>query len=217
MFLPVGKRFPRKISLRSVLIWPFVLQILGAVGLVGYLSYRSGRESVEKPADRLIVETGDRVEQQLENYLGSAKRVNLTNLAAYESGVLNLKDFNALGNYFYRQVKLHDFAHVNFGGVDGSFIGAGRGKFLKNLDRSDSRRIFIVERATGKLVATSTDESPAPVVEGKARRISGKESRDPIVREISKILPSLDNGLKLSRFKVEGENLFVRLVPYRNE
>ena len=40
----------RQIPLRLVLVLPFVLQIVGAVGLVGYLSYRSGQQAVKKPA-----------------------------------------------------------------------------------------------------------------------------------------------------------------------
>ena len=40
----------RQIPLRAVLIVPFVLQIVGAVGLVGFLSYRSGQEAVENMA-----------------------------------------------------------------------------------------------------------------------------------------------------------------------
>jgi len=34
------------IPLRTVLIVPFVLQILGAVGIVGYLSFRNGQQAV---------------------------------------------------------------------------------------------------------------------------------------------------------------------------
>jgi hypothetical protein len=37
-----------RIPLRLVLIIPFVLQIVGAVGLVGYLCYCNGQESVNQ-------------------------------------------------------------------------------------------------------------------------------------------------------------------------
>jgi len=36
------QRVLSNVLLRTVLIVPFVLQILGAVGLVGYLSFRNG-------------------------------------------------------------------------------------------------------------------------------------------------------------------------------
>lgn len=39
-----------KVPLRIVLIVPFVLQIFGTVGLVGYLSLRNGRKAVNDVA-----------------------------------------------------------------------------------------------------------------------------------------------------------------------
>ena len=59
----------RQIPLKLVLIVPFVLQIVGAVGLVGYLSYQSGQQAVEEMAKPLMTEVGDRINQNLTNYL----------------------------------------------------------------------------------------------------------------------------------------------------
>ncbi|TAG55098.1 MAG: hypothetical protein EAZ28_23400 [Oscillatoriales cyanobacterium] len=39
--------------LRAVLIVPFVLQIMGAVGIVGYLSFRNGQKAVNDLASQL--------------------------------------------------------------------------------------------------------------------------------------------------------------------
>ncbi|NJM58067.1 MAG: hypothetical protein HC857_12420 [Synechococcales cyanobacterium RU_4_20] len=46
---PMRHRF----SLRSLLIWPFVLQTIGTVGLVGYLSFRNGQLAVQKLTTQL--------------------------------------------------------------------------------------------------------------------------------------------------------------------
>ncbi|CAC5343241.1 MULTISPECIES: hypothetical protein [Planktothrix] len=56
---PKTAKKTRQIPLRLLLIVPFVLQIVGAVGLVGYLSYRSGQKAVEDMAKPLMVEIGD--------------------------------------------------------------------------------------------------------------------------------------------------------------
>ena len=56
---PKTAKKTRQIPLRLLLIVPFVLQIVGAVGLVGYLSYRSGQKAVEDRAKPLMVEIGD--------------------------------------------------------------------------------------------------------------------------------------------------------------
>ena len=49
-----------KATLRTVLIVPFVLQIVGAVGLVGYLSWRNGQQAVNDVASKLRREISDR-------------------------------------------------------------------------------------------------------------------------------------------------------------
>ncbi|MEA5418830.1 ATP-binding protein [Spirulina sp. CCNP1310] len=114
-----------KIPLRWVLIIPFVVQIVIAVGLVGYWSDRSGEQAVSRLGDRLLRKMGDRVEQRLEQYLGAARIVNHLNQQAIESGVLNLEDRESLGKYFHQQAKFHGFSYVNYGSEDGGFVGAG--------------------------------------------------------------------------------------------
>jgi hypothetical protein len=63
----------KNIPLAWVLVVPFVLQVVGAVGLVGYLSYRTCEKSVEDLARRLMVSAGDRVDQHLDSFLGNAQ------------------------------------------------------------------------------------------------------------------------------------------------
>jgi hypothetical protein len=106
-----------RIPLKFVLIVPFVLQIIGAVALVGYLSYRSGQQAVEKLADELLTETNNRIKQHLDSYLGKAQEINRMNVNAFKSGVLDLNDFPALGKYFYHQVRTFNFPAVTFGSV----------------------------------------------------------------------------------------------------
>jgi len=116
-----------KVPLRTLLIVPFVLQTVGVVTLVGYFSYCSGQEAVENLANQLMREENERVQQHLNSYLGKAQEVNRTNVDAFESGILDLNNFNALGKYFYRQVQAHNFAYLNFGRKKGECIGAGYG------------------------------------------------------------------------------------------
>jgi len=40
-----------KLSLRTVIIVPFVLQLVGSVGLVGYLSFRNGQKAAPSSAN----------------------------------------------------------------------------------------------------------------------------------------------------------------------
>lgn len=45
-----------KLPLGVVMIVPFVLEIVGAVGLVGYLSFRNGQKAVNNLASQLMSE-----------------------------------------------------------------------------------------------------------------------------------------------------------------
>jgi PAS domain S-box-containing protein len=69
---PAAQLF-RKLPLRTVLIVPFVLLTVSAVGLVGFLSFQSGRESIEDLAHQLIEQVGERIGDRLTNDSGPSK------------------------------------------------------------------------------------------------------------------------------------------------
>jgi GAF domain-containing protein/PAS domain-containing protein len=101
-------RVAGKLPLRTVLIVPFVLQIVGTVGLVGYLSYKNGQQAVEDLAYQLIDEVDARVEQNLQNYLDVPKHINQNHAAAIRTKVLDWKDFSSLERYFAQQLQIYD-------------------------------------------------------------------------------------------------------------
>ena len=86
----------QQIPLRLLLIVPFVLQIVGAVGLVGYLSYRSGQKAVEDMATLLMSEIGDRIDQNLNSYLGAPEQLTKTNASLIRQGILDYQNLPAL-------------------------------------------------------------------------------------------------------------------------
>ncbi|MEA5619367.1 ATP-binding protein [Cronbergia sp. UHCC 0137] len=98
----------RQIPLRLVLIIPFVLQIVGAVGLVGYLSYRSGQKAVEDMAKPLMKEIGDRIHQNLANYLTKPTEITRNHAVAFQLGILNWRDLATLEKYFWQQSEIFD-------------------------------------------------------------------------------------------------------------
>ncbi|MEY3869109.1 MAG: hypothetical protein RLZZ338_3000, partial [Cyanobacteriota bacterium] len=93
----------RKIPLRLVLIVPFVLQIVGAVGLVGYLSYLSGEKAVEDMAKPLMSEVGDRIDQNLTNYLQKTTQVIRNNATSIQLGLLPWQNLKMMKRYFWQQ------------------------------------------------------------------------------------------------------------------
>ncbi|MGK7920370.1 MAG: ATP-binding protein [Trichodesmium sp.] len=314
------KFYQRKIPLYLILTTQFAAQVIAIVSLVGYLSYRTGQKSVKQLADQLMGEQGSRIVQHLDSYLGKAQEINLTNLEAVKTGVLDLNDFETLGKYFYKQIQLFDFAFINFGGEDGSFIGSGyvsgkeaiiaemprnnigvvtrysvddqgnrnevlkvientkrnnmswyiealkAGKpiwssiynwtdvsniisiaasapvydeqqnflgvlvvdlelnqlsqFLQQLKGDRSGRIFIMERS-GLIVATSGDESPAPIIDGKATRLNALNSENSLIRDVTQHLKqrygNLQEITKLQFLHPQlPESPFVQVRPYRD-
>ncbi|MFB2938481.1 PAS domain S-box protein [Aerosakkonemataceae cyanobacterium BLCC-F154] len=120
LFLP---RFPvnsAKISLRWLLVVPFVLQTVGAVALVGYFSYRSGQQAVEKLAHQLMKNVGLQVTQELDRYLQNAHQFNQQQITAIESDAINLENLDRLHRYLILQHRqAEDLTTLLFGTPQG--------------------------------------------------------------------------------------------------
>ncbi|HEY9830110.1 MAG TPA: PAS domain S-box protein, partial [Stenomitos sp.] len=120
-----ASRVTGKLPLRTVLIVPFVLQIVGTVGLVGYLSYKNGYHEVSHLATQLQLEINSRIAQHLDSYLAVPSQLNKINIDAYELKLLNLFDFKSTGQYFWKQLHTFNISYINFATPKGEFIGAG--------------------------------------------------------------------------------------------
>jgi len=92
-------------KLRTLLVFPFVLQIIGAVGLVGYLSFRNGQQAVNELAFKLQSDVSARVDQHLDSYLGLAQQMNQVNLNVIDQGLLDLNNLEQSKRYFWLQAK----------------------------------------------------------------------------------------------------------------
>jgi signal transduction histidine kinase/CheY-like chemotaxis protein len=117
-----------KMPLRTVLIVPFVLQIVGAVGLVGYLSFKNGQQAVNDLANQLMGETSDRIGQKLNNYLAVPRTIDRINANAIALNQLNLQDPNSLTRNFWQQRFLFDEVNISaiyFGSAERDFTGLG--------------------------------------------------------------------------------------------
>ncbi len=146
---PFIRSFLTRVPLRAILIVPFVLQILGAVGLVGYLSFRNGEQAVNEMAGKLRSEMSARVEGELKSYLDSPHGFNRINAATFAEGQLDMVNAsNAV--QFLRQLQVSDFIYASYCGdekeqfllafryAEGSqskiVLGASNATSLYNLD-----------------------------------------------------------------------------------
>lgn len=310
----------KKLPLRTVFIVPFVVQLIGTVGLVGYLAFKNGQQDVNELSLKLRQEISDRIAHQLDDFLSIPDQINQINSSAIELGMLNTSNFESTGRYFWKQMQVFDVGYISFGNTQGEFIGVERlengnllinevsrskpgklyiyatdkqgnrtkllgvkdweprqeawytdavkaGKpiwsqiyqwedrpdvisisasypiynktkkisgvlsidhllaqmsnFLARLKVSRSGKIFILER-NGFLVASSTQERPFRVVNGKAKRIKASDSKYDLIRLTTKYLTDhFDNLSKIDQnqkldFKIAGQRQFIQLTPWRD-
>jgi diguanylate cyclase (GGDEF)-like protein/PAS domain S-box-containing protein len=95
------------VSLRALLLIPFMVEVVGITSLMGYLSYRSGQAAVEDLAQQLILETGERVTQNLDYYFGTAEDIVAENKAAIELGILDWQNISKIEDYFVHELQIH--------------------------------------------------------------------------------------------------------------
>ncbi|WP_271253469.1 PAS domain-containing protein [Pseudanabaena sp. Chao 1811] len=133
------------ISLQWVVVVPFVVQTFGIVGLVGYLSYKSGQQAVENLASQLLRQTSGRVSDQLNNYLQRSQQIVEANHLAVQQGTLNLDDKEQLRQQLWQQFLLNPSLPANgFWSDDGNSIG-----YLRVNSKEMQQ---FAEKATGKSI-----------------------------------------------------------------
>ncbi|HAX75677.1 MAG TPA: hypothetical protein DCY88_07555 [Cyanobacteria bacterium UBA11372] len=116
----------RKATLRIVLIVPFVLQITGAVALVGYLSFKNGQEAVNEVGFKLQIEISDRTSDRIINYLKTPHLINLTNVNAVHLGQVDIKNPKSLEGHFVKQIQAFDsLTIIAFSNPQGGLISSG--------------------------------------------------------------------------------------------
>ncbi|MEH2061071.1 MAG: ATP-binding protein [Nostoc sp.] len=121
-YLRKGKAF----SLQIVLVVPFVIQIFGAVSLVGYLSFKNGQRAVNDLAEQLIDRTTEVVDEHLKSYLSIPQTLNQINADAIRRGILDVRDRQTLSKYFWDQMQAYNLTYIGIGLTTGEGLGAAR-------------------------------------------------------------------------------------------
>lgn len=107
-------------SISTIIIVPFVVQVVGAAGLVGYLSFRTGKNVIADLANQLIGEVSDRVYQNLDLYLAIPHQINNNKLDAIKLGFLDINNLDPWEKYLWRQVQ--HYPYINFTSI-GNYLG----------------------------------------------------------------------------------------------
>lgn len=121
----VPQKLP-KVRLRTTLVVTFVVQIVAAVGLVGYLSFRNAQKAVNTLASQLRSELSARIQQELKSYFENPYRLNQLNSRAFLRGELNVANVETVFPLL-DQLKISPFLYAIYCGTSqGEFLGAVR-------------------------------------------------------------------------------------------
>ncbi|MBV8882499.1 MAG: PAS domain S-box protein, partial [Chroococcidiopsidaceae cyanobacterium CP_BM_RX_35] len=102
------RRLSTNVPLSWVLTVPFVLPTIGAVALVGYLSYQSGLATVENMGRQLVAQTNERVTQEVKTYLQTPLLINRLNVDAVNQKQLDLQNVPALESALFNRLQQFD-------------------------------------------------------------------------------------------------------------
>lgn len=147
MLLNSSKKFYPRTNLRSLLVLPFVFQLLIILGMINFVSYRNTQKALRDVTDRFQKEITLRIENHLIDYLNMGNHLNKVN----ETGIIFnqslLDDAQELARFFLHQyrwnpsINIIAFAREK----DGSYVEVIRessGNFiLRILDTNNSNTL----------------------------------------------------------------------------
>lgn len=135
-----------KLPLRTVLVVPFVLQTVTAVGLVGYLSFRNGQQAVNDLAERLMREASSRIFQSLNSYTATPRIINQINTNAIRLGQINLQNSPQLQRHLWHQIQaFNSVTFIQFATEQRDFVGIQRledDKFTLTISGSSTKNVY---------------------------------------------------------------------------
>lgn len=170
-FLPFFKEY-RKLALRTVLIIPFILQIIVAVSLTGYFSFRNSQKAINELANQLNDEISARIQDKLNVYLATPHLINQSNATAIRLQQLDLQNLAVWESHFLEQIKL--FKSVNsivLGNEQREFIGI-------EIRQNPSKVVMLSSKAKNYTLETYAINEQGSRLE----RITASSNYDPRVR-----------------------------------
>ncbi|MEH2443033.1 ATP-binding protein [Nostoc sp.] len=105
---PQVSKLTKNVSLRYILVVPFMLQISLAVGLTGWLSIHNGQRAVNEVAIQLRNEITARIQQYLQIYVETPHKINQLNANAVQLGEVNIQNLSTLEQHLWYQLKTFD-------------------------------------------------------------------------------------------------------------
>ncbi|MBP0027088.1 ATP-binding protein [Roseofilum sp. Guam] len=115
-------------SLQTVFILPFLVEILITVGFVGYLSFKNSQKSVEKIAYQLLDETGERIQENIANFLEIPQNILRNHQDLVNHNFLDAQDLDAWVPYLWSESQYYQskfITTIQIANFQGEYRAAG--------------------------------------------------------------------------------------------
>lgn len=122
----------RRFSLRWFLVIPYVVQILLAVGITGWLSHQNGEATVKRLASKLMVQAKYRVQERTDRFLMQAQQLAVANAFFYERDYISLTQEESLQTHLWQQLNYSQPMPrgIYLGDEEGRFLEVEKGNLL---------------------------------------------------------------------------------------
>jgi PAS domain S-box-containing protein len=205
----------RTLPLQVILVVPFLLQIILAVGVTGWLSWRNGQQAVEDIADRYKKEVATHIQRHIQTYLALPEPINRINASAVSLQELNLQNKSTVERYIWRQMQLFSTVDsISFGTETGEFIGIERlvdGRLQLDVSGKSTDNVMLTYGLDGnnsrlQLIKRTPNYDPRTRPWYNPAIANGKTTWSPIFQKFSspKLLISKATPLKDASNKVIG-------------
>jgi len=119
----------RQLSLKVLLIVPFVVQMIAVMGIAGWLSIQNGREATKELAPQIGLEVTNTIETHVRGYFDTPLEILQAHGASAKSGHIDFENLDSFDQLFWQQMQqvksLYFFYASN---PQGQFIGVERQK-----------------------------------------------------------------------------------------
>lgn len=96
------KKYP-SFSLKIILTIPFILLVSITVSIIGYISFKNGQKTIENLVEKLIFETGDRIQEKINYFLQTPYEITQNHQDLIDTKIFTLDDMPQWIPYLWHQ------------------------------------------------------------------------------------------------------------------
>ncbi|MEK7990702.1 MAG: ATP-binding protein [Thiotrichaceae bacterium] len=136
-------RIFNRLSLKFILVIPFIIQLIIVIGVVNWLSYSNGQATVREMLNQLRQEITSRINHEVETLLSIPPMVNHFNTLALDYNEIDVTDVDASARHYWRQIKYFpSLTYISYTNSEGNIVSAYRDFASKQL------QIFLANEET---------------------------------------------------------------------